>query len=112
MSQARKLADLLDSGGDVKATHFDNAPPTTPDWNTMTNKPSGLGDYNHSSTVDTTNAANISSGYFTNTRLANGSANAAYAFRGDNTWQVNCSNWPNCSACNVSNCQCACACNC
>lgn len=112
MSKARQLADLLSSTGDVVIGALDNAPAPNPDWNTLTNKPSGLGDASHSSTVDTTNASNITSGYFNPSRLANGSPSGSYSYRGDHQWATNCSNYPNCGACNVSNCQCACACNC
>ena len=37
MTQARNIADMLDSSGDINTTHLDNAPAA--DWNSLLNKP-------------------------------------------------------------------------
>ena len=97
MSQNRLIADLIDSGGDVKLTHLDNVPEA--DWNTLTGKPTLAA----SATTDTTDASNISSGSLSMTRIKQGGSHTNY-LRGDNTFVTNCTNHANCTTNGKSNC--------
>jgi hypothetical protein len=88
MTIARQIADLVDSGGDIKTDHLDNVPAS--DWNTILNKPG------HADT-DMTNASNFASGTMPTARLGSASATSGSYLRGDGAWVTNCTNHSNCA---------------
>lgn len=101
MSKAREIADLLDDGGDVVMEALDNIPAgSTPDWNTLLNKPVLA----PSATTDTTNADNINSGTVGVSRLGSNVGSSSTYLNGDGTWTSNCTNHWNCNSSIPSNC--------
>jgi hypothetical protein len=89
MSIARQIADMIDSGGDVRSGVLDNVP--VKDWATMQNKPA------HAD-IDMTNASNLASGTMPTARLGSGTADTSTMLRGDGTWVTNCTNFANCTS--------------